>query len=118
MSMTSRVLLLSLLHLATAAVESQLTLDCYKKTCPQFADIIQQVVADKKLAIPTTTVGTLSLFLHDCIVGGCDASLLISSNSFNQAERDNHLNMALPGDAFDFGNQFASIATNLLEIRF
>ncbi|KAL3631068.1 Peroxidase 65 [Castilleja foliolosa] len=102
MSMASRVLLLlSLLLLAAAAVESQLTLDYYKKTCPQFADIIQQVVADKQLAIPTTAAGTLRVFFHDCIVGGCDASLLISSNSFNQAERDNHLNVALPGDAFD-----------------
>ncbi|GFP96157.1 peroxidase 6 [Phtheirospermum japonicum] len=100
--MASRVLLLlPLLLLASSAVESKLTLDYYKKTCPQFADIIQQVVADKQLAIPTTAAGTLRLFFHDCIVGGCDASLLVSSNAFNKAERDNHLNMALPGDAFD-----------------
>ncbi|KAL3654126.1 Peroxidase 6 [Castilleja foliolosa] len=102
MSMASRVpLLLSLLLLVSSTVESKLTLDYYKKTCPQFADIIQQVVADKQLAIPTTAAGTLRLFFHDCIVGGCDASLLVSSNAFNKAERDNHLNMALPGDAFD-----------------
>ncbi|KAL0421286.1 UNVERIFIED_CONTAM: Peroxidase 63 [Sesamum latifolium] len=80
---------------------SKLTLDYYNKTCPKFAKIVQEVVVDKQLAIPTTAAGALRLFFHDCIVGGCDASLLITSNSFNTAERDHKLNQALPGDAFD-----------------
>ncbi|CAE6190663.1 unnamed protein product [Arabidopsis arenosa] len=32
---------------------------------------------------------------------GCDASVLIATNSFNKAERDDDLNESLPGDAFD-----------------
>jgi len=35
------------------------------------------------------------------VVNGCDASVLISSNSFNKAERDADLNLSLSGDAFD-----------------
>ncbi|VVB12703.1 unnamed protein product [Arabis nemorensis] len=32
---------------------------------------------------------------------GCDASVLVATNSFNKAERDDELNESLPGDAFD-----------------
>ncbi|KAI3467469.1 hypothetical protein Pfo_024132 [Paulownia fortunei] len=91
------ILLFPLLHPA----ESKLSLDYYKKTCPNFADIVQEVVTDKQLAVPTTAAGAIRVFFHDCIVGGCDASLLISSNSFNTAERDSDINQALPGDAFE-----------------
>ncbi|PKI47232.1 hypothetical protein CRG98_032369 [Punica granatum] len=35
------------------------------------------------------------------MVDGCDASVLITSNAFNQAERDSDLNLSLPGDGFD-----------------
>ncbi|PIN21279.1 Peroxidase [Handroanthus impetiginosus] len=102
MSMASTFLLplLLLLPLLPPA-EPRLTLDYYKQTCPNFATIVQDVVVDKQMAIPTTAAGALRLFFHDCIVGGCDASLLISSNAFNKAERDHEVNQALPGDAFD-----------------
>ncbi|KZV26487.1 peroxidase 6-like [Dorcoceras hygrometricum] len=81
--------------------EARLTIDYYKKSCPQFSKIVQEVALDKQLAVPTTAAGALRLFFHDCVVGGCDASLLLSSNSFNTAERDHDINKALPGDAFD-----------------
>lgn len=35
------------------------------------------------------------------MVEGCDGSVLISSNSFNKAERDADINLSLPGDGFD-----------------
>ncbi|KAF3618649.1 Peroxidase 6 [Capsicum annuum] len=81
--------------------ESKLNVEYYNKTCPQFETIIQRIVVDKQLASPTTAAGALRLFFHDCMVGGCDASLLISSNSFAAAERDEEINLSLPGDAFD-----------------
>ncbi|KAK6931118.1 hem peroxidase [Dillenia turbinata] len=59
------------------------------------------VVTAKQTVSPTTAAGTLRLFFHDCFLHGCDASILISSNAFNTAERDSDINISLPGDAFD-----------------
>ncbi|KAJ4838614.1 Peroxidase 65 [Turnera subulata] len=98
------LLLLPILVVASlpaAPLQSQLSLDYYKKTCPQFEKIVGQVITEKQLGFPSTAAGVVRLFFHDCMVEGCDASLLISSNSFNKAERDHDINVPLPGDAFD-----------------
>lgn len=84
-----------------AASAAKLTLDYYQNTCPRASEIVTQVVTNKQIANPTTAAGTLRLFFHDCFVGGCDASVLITSNAFNRAERDADLNLSLPGDSFD-----------------
>ncbi|URE35138.1 peroxidase 65 [Musa troglodytarum] len=73
----------------------------YQKRCPKAEQIVSDVVTSKQIATPTTAAGALRLFFHDCFVGGCDASLLISTNAFNRAERDSDDNISLPGDAFD-----------------
>ncbi|KAL1569938.1 peroxidase [Salvia divinorum] len=103
--MSSAFLLLPLLLLLiTAQSEAQpkLATDYYSKSCPNFAKIIQEVVTDKQLAVPTTAAGALRLFFHDCVVGGCDASLLLGSSPISPAsERDHEINHSLPGDAFD-----------------
>ncbi|KAG1327021.1 peroxidase 63 [Cocos nucifera] len=80
---------------------AKLTPDYYQRTCPRVVDIVTQVVTNKQIANPTTGAGTLRLFFHDCFVGGCDASILISSSAFNRAERDADINLSLPGDGFD-----------------
>ncbi|XP_010928551.1 peroxidase 31 [Elaeis guineensis] len=80
---------------------AKLTPNYYRKTCPRAAEIVTQVVTGKQIANPTTAAGTLRLFFHDCFVGGCDASVLISTNAFNRAERDADINLSLPGDGFD-----------------
>ncbi|MED6114537.1 Peroxidase 63 [Stylosanthes scabra] len=81
--------------------DSRLTLDYYAKTCPQFSQIIQDTITNKQIANPTTAGATIRLFLHDCLPNGCDGSILISSTPFNKAERDNDINLSLPGDGFD-----------------
>lgn len=81
--------------------QSKLSLDYYKTSCPDFESIVREAVTAKHNTSPTTAAATLRLFFQDCMIGGCDASLLIASNSFNKAERDADINLSLPGDAFD-----------------
>ncbi|XP_022954940.1 peroxidase 41-like [Cucurbita moschata] len=83
------------------SVHSKLTLGYYQKTCPNFEKIIRETVTNKQINSPVTAAGTLRLFFHDCMVDGCDASVLISSNTFNKAEREADINHSLSGDAFD-----------------
>ncbi|KAM0979611.1 hypothetical protein ACFX13_015727 [Malus domestica] len=93
--------ILFLLFLAIPLSESKLSIDYYKKTCPDFESIVRDTVTSKQIASPTTAAGTLRLFFHDCMVEGCDASILISSNYVNTAERDADINQSLSADAFD-----------------
>lgn len=81
--------------------ESKLSPDYYKTSCPQLQDVIRETIISKQITNPTTAAATLRLFFHDCMVGGCDASVLISTNAFNKAERDADINESLAGDAFD-----------------
>ncbi|MBA0856635.1 hypothetical protein Goshw_001064 [Gossypium schwendimanii] len=94
-------LFLILLFLSIPFSESNLTTDYYKNSCPHLENIIRETVTSKYISVPAAAAGTLRLFFHDCMVGGCDASVLISSNPFTKAERDADINLALPGDAFD-----------------
>ncbi|KAG7532412.1 hem peroxidase [Arabidopsis thaliana x Arabidopsis arenosa] len=86
---------------AISADVAILRTDYYQKTCPDFHKIVREAVTTKQVQQPTTAAGTLRLFFHDCFLEGCDASVLIATNSFNKAERDDDLNDSLPGDAFD-----------------
>ncbi|KAK1438857.1 hypothetical protein QVD17_04669 [Tagetes erecta] len=79
----------------------QLTTTYYQKTCPKFDQIMQDTTTNKQINSPTTAAAALRLFFHDCLVEGCDASVLISSTHFNKAERDADINLSLPGDGFD-----------------
>lgn len=78
-----------------------LTPDYYKQSCPEFDRIMREIVTTKQISNPTTAAATLRLFFHDCMVEGCDASVLIASNAFNKAERDADINLSLAGDGFD-----------------
>ncbi|XP_047332666.1 peroxidase 41-like [Impatiens glandulifera] len=83
------------------SVESNLSVDYYNKTCPKFHEIVTRIISERQIATPTTAAAILRLYFHDCMVRGCDASLLIASNDFNKAERDHDINASLSGDGFD-----------------
>lgn len=96
------LLIVFLAFLSTALpTESRLYSNYYAKSCPRFAQIVQDTVTNKQITSPTTAAATLRLFFHDCLHNGCDGSILISSTPFNKAERDADINLSLPGDAFD-----------------
>ncbi|XP_059643534.1 peroxidase 31-like isoform X2 [Cornus florida] len=82
-------------------ISHRLTLNYYQKSCPRFEQIMQDTITNKQITSPTTAAGALRLFFHDCLIEGCDASVLVSSTPFNKAERDADINLSLPGDAFD-----------------
>ncbi|XP_004489335.1 peroxidase 63 [Cicer arietinum] len=101
-SSTTLLSLFLFLFLNLNLSESRLTLDYYQKRCPQFQQIVQQTITSKQIQSPTTAAATLRLFLHDCLLpNGCDSSILLSSTPFTKTERDNDINLSLPGDAFD-----------------
>ncbi|KAK6781505.1 hypothetical protein RDI58_019301 [Solanum bulbocastanum] len=93
--------LLFLLFSSFAFSHAQLTLDYYAKTCPQFDSIVRDISQQKQTEFPTTAAATLRVFLHDCAVDGCDASILIKPTAFNKSELDYDINHSLAGDAFD-----------------
>lgn len=95
------ILLLSMSMMIHLSEGGKLSTDYYKSSCPSALDIIRNTIVDKQITSPTTAAGTVRLFFHDCFVGGCDASVLVSSNSFNKGERDADDNLSLPGDGFD-----------------
>lgn len=78
-----------------------LTTAYYRRSCPGFEQIVQNTTTNKQISSPTTAAAALRLFFHDCFVGGCDASVLVSSTHFSKAERDADINLSLPGDGFD-----------------
>lgn len=75
--------------------------DYYAKTCPSFDKVLQETITPKQSSNPTTAAATLRVFFHDCFVEGCDGSVLINPTPSGPTERDNPLNLDLPGDAFD-----------------
>uniref|UniRef100_A0A0D9W5Y1 Peroxidase n=1 Tax=Leersia perrieri TaxID=77586 RepID=A0A0D9W5Y1_9ORYZ len=99
-----RLILLAFLAAApsSAAAASRLSPNYYRHSCPRVEQIVADVVAAKQRANPSTAAGTLRLFFHDCFVGGCDASVLVSPlTAAKSPERAAEINLSLPGDSFD-----------------
>lgn len=90
-----------LLGLFVSKGSAQLIENFYAKTCPNVESIVKNVVSQKYVQTFVTVPGTLRLFFHDCMVEGCDGSVLIQSTSTNIAEKDFSDNLSLAGDGFD-----------------
>ncbi|KAG2580250.1 peroxidase 51-like isoform X2 [Panicum virgatum] len=78
--------------------------DYYAKSCSNLEAIVREEVARKINETVVTIPATLRLVFHDCMVGGCDAAVLISSKK-NDAEKDAEDNDSLAGDGFDTINR-------------
>ncbi|OVA02897.1 Plant peroxidase [Macleaya cordata] len=89
---------------SSSSSSSGLSVNFYKRTCPNVEEKIWEVLVKKMKEHPTPNItipGTLRLFFHDCFVEGCDGSVLITSTAENKTERDADINLSLAGDAFD-----------------
>ncbi|KAG5408444.1 hypothetical protein IGI04_004763 [Brassica rapa subsp. trilocularis] len=84
--------------------DAQLSENFYASTCPNVELIVRQAVTTKYQQTTITAPATLRMFFHDCFVGGCDASVLVTSDN-GDAEKDAQDNISLAGDGFDTVNK-------------
>lgn len=87
--------------LFSGTVSAQLRQNFYANVCPDVENIVRRAVTAKAAQTFVTVPATIRLFFHDCIVSGCDASVIIASTPGNTAEKDHPDNLSLAGDGFD-----------------
>ncbi|KAJ7568341.1 hypothetical protein O6H91_01G028300 [Diphasiastrum complanatum] len=90
-----------LVNAAFRSSAAQLTVGFYQNTCPDAESIITDTVTQKFGEAPSSAAATLRLLFHDCMIEGCDASVIIASTPDNTAEKDALDNLSLAGDGFD-----------------
>ncbi|XP_072973595.1 peroxidase 46-like [Typha angustifolia] len=73
---------------------SQLSPDFYTLSCPTVELLVRNTVRSASSSDPTVTGKLLRLLFHDCIVEGCDGSVLIQGNG---TERSDPANKSLGG---------------------
>lgn len=99
--MTAILIRFLFLFLFASLSSCQLSSDFYQNTCPDVASIVTQSITASATRSNVVPPSVLRLFFHDALVQGCDASILISSTSGNQAERDFPENQSLRQEGFD-----------------
>ncbi|XP_061367736.1 peroxidase 64-like [Gastrolobium bilobum] len=72
-----------------------LSLNYYKKTCPDLEFIVAKAVKDATARDKTVPAALLRMHFHDCFIRGCDASVLLNSKGNNKAEKDGPPNVSL-----------------------
>lgn len=90
-----------LLCLLPQMAMAQLKQNYYANICPNVENIVRNAVTNKFKQTFVTVPATLRLFFHDCMVQGCDASIMVASSGNNKAEKDHSDNLSLAGDGFD-----------------
>ncbi|KAJ8424221.1 hypothetical protein Cgig2_011632 [Carnegiea gigantea] len=89
---------LSLVTLFIAFLPLALSLQVgfYGKSCPKAESIVLDVVKQRFIATKGAAGPALiRMYFHDCFVRGCDASILIDSNSTHQAEKSAGANLGV-----------------------
>jgi len=77
---------------------SKLTYDYYKHSCPNVEAISKEITESFVYPDPTLAAGLIRMDFHDCIVRGCDASVLLDPTpSNNETEKDALPNSTLRG---------------------
>ena len=60
----------------------------YSSSCPSLDNIVSDKITWYTNEDGSTPAKLLRLFFHDCVAGGCEASILLNSNGAGPAERD------------------------------
>ncbi|CAO2817498.1 unnamed protein product [Amaranthus hypochondriacus] len=80
------------------AYTEELSLDYYKYSCPGAEDIVKRITQQYVSHVPSFAPGLLRMIFHDCIVRGCDGSLLLDPTAANnQTEKTAIPNVTLKG---------------------
>ncbi|KAF9597269.1 hypothetical protein IFM89_016410 [Coptis chinensis] len=83
------LIIIMLMLLLCASVNSQLTSDFYVQSCPKVFQIVRQEVKNAIKTEMRMAASLLRLHFHDCFVNGCDASLLLDGNNTEKSSNAN-----------------------------
>lgn len=86
-------------------VASGLSYDFYDNSCPNYKSIVQQVVSETLQSNPLAGAGILRVMFHDCMVQGCDASILLTGSG---SEQESLPNLNLRQAAFQLADAIKS----------
>ncbi|GFP83759.1 peroxidase 21 [Phtheirospermum japonicum] len=75
--------------------KSDLQLNYYKESCPKAEEIIKEQVELLYYKHGNTAVSWLRTLFHDCIVEGCDASLLLETANGVKSEKESSRNFGM-----------------------
>ncbi|KAL3524479.1 hypothetical protein ACH5RR_017313 [Cinchona calisaya] len=81
-------IILALVLYLSCQIEAQLLVGFYNGSCPMAESIIREEVRKAFFKDKGIAPGLLRAHFHDCMVRGCDGSLLIDSVPPNKAEKD------------------------------
>ncbi|KAH7688244.1 Class I peroxidase protein [Dioscorea alata] len=85
---------LTFLLISSCVTSAGLSLDFYSSSCPNVELLIKDTVRSATAVDPTIPGKLLRLVFHDCIVEGCDGSVLVQGND---TERSDPANTSLGG---------------------
>ncbi|KAK9734348.1 hypothetical protein RND81_04G133400 [Saponaria officinalis] len=67
----------------TSAIIETLTVDFYKRKCPEVEQIVYDVLKKHAQQKPGSIPGVIRLHFHDCFITGCDGSILLTPEKYN-----------------------------------
>ncbi|XP_002976455.2 peroxidase 29 [Selaginella moellendorffii] len=76
---------------------SQLRAGFYDLTCPRVESIVRTTMTPNLMADPTAAAALVRAAFHDCQVGGCDASILLTSAGAITSEQESDKNFGIRG---------------------
>ncbi|GAV89238.1 peroxidase domain-containing protein [Cephalotus follicularis] len=88
--------LIFLLFVFNTANSQGLKVGFYDKACPRVEAIVQKVINDTMSKAPSLAGPLLRMHFHDCLVRGCEGSVLLNSST-HKAEKDAVPNLSLRG---------------------
>ncbi|KAJ0968899.1 hypothetical protein J5N97_021776 [Dioscorea zingiberensis] len=88
---------LSILLLSIPLIHANLQVAFYNSSCPQAESIVLSVVQKHFSGDPSITAAFLRMHFHDCLVKGCDASILIDSTKKKSSEKAARPNLTVRG---------------------